>query len=248
MRNWLCRSLAVVSLFFLASSGAAQVAGPCPPKLEARPARCALYVREAEREQAERTEAVAYRVQHRWSLGVVLQGDGTLLGLGDVNVAATSSLSMGIALRHWINPRLRWRLDLLGRVGEGSIDSWNLENLGDIHDHTGPFGGAELHGELLVHPGRAYVGPALSVGVLRMRGRTLREEDYAREPEDHYINGLDRAHVPDLGAYVAGGMTFGVESPQAGMAVGLRLLMGVWNDLKHPYLQVALNVTIGVWD
>jgi hypothetical protein len=221
----------------------------------AQPAKCERYVRKLERRAqeaaalaAKHAANVAYREEHPLRLGLVVQGDGLLLGMGDTNIAATLTASAGLSLQRELTPWGAVRVDLLGRLGAGRIDSWDIENGGEIHDHTHLFGGGELHTALLVRPNAFYVGPALSVGLLRFSPRTLHEQDYPGFSPESAIN-PDTVHIPKLGAYVAGGVAVGREStPDGRVAVGLRFLIGAWNEFHHPYLQLALNATIKLWD
>jgi hypothetical protein len=183
---------------------------------------------------------VAYRRQHPVRRNVAVQCDGFLLGLGHATGAAVTTLTVGLGLQRDLRPGLTARLDLLGRIGEGAINDWSFD--GALHTKTGLVGGAELHGELLVRPNAFYLGPAFSVGFLRLASRELigSADDWERA---HVV------HVPGLAAYVVAGLALGVEStPEGGMGVGLRIMGGVWNDMRHPYLQLSLNLTFKVWD
>jgi hypothetical protein len=105
-----------------------------------------------------------------------------------------------------------------------------------------------VHGTLLRRIGVFYIGPALSVGLLHLRGQTLHEQDFKDE------NGSERGYgltvrMPDNAAFLAGGFVVGGEPIPGGQwGVNLHLLPGIWNDFRHLYLDVALVVTVKVWD
>jgi hypothetical protein len=252
-RSIACCLLALCALLFVPSAHAQVTRIECPPKLLARPERCRAYQAKRELVAAEKAaraarqaELEAYRRAHRTRVSVVAQLDGFLLGMGDINVTSALSLTSGVSLQRFVNERLLGRLELLGRIGGGRIDSWNVENLGAISDHTGLLGGMELHTELLVHPDAFYMGPALSVGWLHMSERTLHEEDYRGYDEG---SDPDVVHIPHDAAYLAAGVAVGFAArTDSGVAVGIRALGGVWNELRHLYLQLALNVAVRVWD
>jgi hypothetical protein len=245
-----CVALAWLSL---ASGAHAQVIAPfvCPVDPYVYPERCEKLARRQQRQlekQARAAEVEIYRAQHPLRVSAIIESDLFMLGLGNSYVAGFWGLAAGPSLLHELAPAWAVRADLLGRFGHGHISNWNIDSGGPIDATAGFFGGVELHGALLRRMGAVYLGPALSLGFLHLNDQTLHEDAF--EHEDGFDHGNHRTvQVPHDAAFFAGGFVLGGEPvPDGQVGLNLHFMPGVWNDFRHLYLDLALVVTIKLWD
>lgn len=221
---------------------------PCPIDPYLYPEKCAKIARRRER-QAEKAARIAaeeaYRVAHPLRISAIAQADLFMLGLGNAYVAGFWGLSAGASLAYELEPRAALRVDLSARFGRGHISNWNIDDPGPIDTSAGYLAGAELRAAYLRRMRAFYVGPALSLGLLHLRGRTLREEDFRERDESsgHTV------HVPHDAAWLAGGVMFGAElTPSGGIGLNCQIMPGIWNDFRHLYGDVSLVLTVKLWD
>lgn len=237
----------------LATSAHAQVTTPfvCPVDPFIYPERCEKLARRQERQLEKQMRAIeieSYRAQHRLRVSAVAESDLFMLGLGNAYVAGFWGVAAGPSLLYELAPAWTLRADLVGRFGHGHLSNWNVDSPRPIDTTAGFFGGVELHGALLRRMGSVYLGPALSLGFLHLNEQTLYEADFAHD-DGFYHSDFGRVQVPHDAAFLAAGFVLGGEpAPGGQVGLNLHLMPGIWNDFHHLYMDLALVVTIKLWD
>lgn len=251
--HWLAaRVIAHIFALFLgaiAPRASAQAPTPfvCPLDQFANPEKCQrLAERQEKREARERKvqEEERYLREHPFRIALATQFDLFMLGLGDSYVAGFWGFAAGPSLVfEFAGPTLR--ADLLGRFGHGHISNWNIDSGGPISASAGYLGGVEAQLSLLFRIRSVFIGPTFSLGYFHLRAQTLQERDF----DDTIDNDSYTVAVPGDSAFLAAGLIGGWElTPGGQVGINLHITPGVWNDFAHLYLNLALNLSVKLWD
>ena len=239
-------------IVLLAAAPRANAQWVCPLEPGAPPARCAKLEHRAEklRLRAERDAAVrAYRSAHPWRVSLLLETSLFGLGLGHVNVAGSWGVGAGVSTLRELGGSWALRMDGLGRFGRGHISSWGFANPGPIDASTDFLGGVELRAAMLARFHNVYIGPALALGLLGLQRQTLHEADFPGEGGDYDHGFSATVRVPSAAAFMAAGLMVGGEpAPRGPVSFNLHMTPGVWNDFRHFYFSIALDVSVKLWD
>lgn len=157
-------------------------------------------------------------------------------------------IGVGVSVLREVAPAWALRTDALGRFCGGRIREYNPAHAGPIDTSAGYVGGAELRVAMLRRLRAVYVGPALALGFMHLRERTLRATDFVAEPDRAFYDDTT-LHVPANVAFMGMGVVFGGEPvPRGPYSINLHFTPGVWGDMRHLYLSAALELSIKVWD
>jgi hypothetical protein len=248
-RGALCCALAALWLGVLATQPA-QAQAPCPFEPNAAPERCEKLARRAHKlneQEARRSAILGYRTQHPWRVSLLADASLSALYLKDMYAVGLWGVGAGVSVLREVAPAWALRLDGLGRFGSGRVREYNPASSGPIDASAGYVGGAELRVAMLWRLNTMYVGPALALGFLHLQERTLHAADFASESDDAFDD--TTLHIPANAAFAALGVIIGGEPiPRGPFSINLHFTPGIWDDMRHLYLSVALELSIKLWD